>query len=117
MGRKKLVMLSKRYGIALRQSYEREGPRLSRRVGGYAHAKQFKRMQRVLRRQRTLLGRVIRDMTRKLGSVRDVARETLLLWLERAERLHGQRVSCTRCTRRRWSASARARRGSRTNLG
>ena len=77
VGRKKLVMLAKRHGIALRQSYEREGPRLSRRAGGYAHAKQFKRMKRVLRRQRTLLGRVIRDIGRKLDGVDASARETL----------------------------------------
>lgn len=90
-GRKKLVLLAKRHGIALRQSYEREGPRLSRRAGGYAHAKQFKRLKRMLRRQRTLLGRVIRDIGRKLGGVSDVARNTLQLWLDRAQRLHRQR--------------------------
>lgn len=90
-GRKKLVLLAKRHGIVLRQSYEREGPTLSRRAGGYAHARQFKRMQRVLRRQRTLLGRVIRDINRKLGGVSDAARDTLQLWLERAQRLHRQR--------------------------
>lgn len=91
VSRKKLVLPAKRHGITLRQSYEREGPKLSRRAGGYAHAKQFKRMRRVLRRQRTLLGRVIRDISRKLEGVSDAARETLLVWLERAQRLHGQR--------------------------
>ncbi len=49
-GRRKLVLLGKRYGIALRQSYEREGPKSRRRAGGYAHAKQYKRMKRILRR-------------------------------------------------------------------
>ena len=90
VGRKKLVMLAKRHGIALRQSYEREGPRLSRRAGGYAHAKQFKRMKRVLRRQRTLLGRVIRDIGRKLDGADAGARETLQPWLQRAQRLYAQ---------------------------
>ena len=32
----------------------------------YAHAKQFKRANRALRRMRTMLGRVIRDITRKI---------------------------------------------------
>jgi len=91
VGRKKLVILAKRHGIALRQSYEREGPKLSRRAGGYAHAKQFKRMKRVLRRQRTLLGRVIRDIGRKLDGVDASARETLQPWLQRAQRLYAQR--------------------------
>ncbi len=91
-GRRKLVVLSKRHGIALRQSYEREGPRLRRRAGGYAHAKQYKRMKRVLRRQRTILGRVIRDIERKLAGVSEAVGRTLQVWLERAKRLHAQRV-------------------------
>jgi IS5 family transposase len=33
----------------------------------YAHAKQFKRAARALRSIRTMLGRVIRDITRKIG--------------------------------------------------
>lgn len=89
------MLLAKRHGIALRQSYEREGPTLSRRAGGYAHARQFKRMKRVLRRQRTLLGRVIRDIHRKLEGAGDGARKSLLLWLERAQRLYTQRPKDT----------------------
>ena len=91
VARKQLVRLAKRHGIALRQSYEREGPRLRRRAGGYAHAKQFKRLKRVLRRQRTLLGRVIRDLQRKLDGTTAAAQEALTLWIGRAQRLHGQK--------------------------
>lgn len=90
-GRRKLVLLGKRHGIALRQSYEREGPKLRRRAGGYAHAKQYKRMKRVLRRQRTILGRVIRDIERKLAGAGEAAKHALSMWLERAQRLHAQR--------------------------
>jgi IS5 family transposase len=90
VARKKLVVLSKRHGIVLRQSYEREGPALSRKAGRYAHAKQFKRMRRVLRRQRTVLGRVIRDIGRKLPGD-EAAFATLQTWLERAERIVTQR--------------------------
>ncbi|MFX8235121.1 IS5/IS1182 family transposase, partial [Acinetobacter baumannii] len=86
-GRRKLVLLAKRHGIALRQSYEREGPTLRRRAGGYAHAKQFKRMRRVLRRQRTVLGRVIRDIERKLADAGEAAKAALGTWLDRAKRL------------------------------
>ena len=91
VARRKLVMLCKRNGVGLRQSYECEGPGLSRRAGRYAHAKQFKRMRRVLRRQRTVLGRVIRDIGRKLEGLDDSARQTLQRWLERAERIWRQR--------------------------
>jgi hypothetical protein len=38
------------------QLHEREGRTLRRRPAGYAHAKQFQRLKRVLRRQRTIMG-------------------------------------------------------------
>ncbi|MEA5175881.1 IS5/IS1182 family transposase, partial [Xanthomonas fragariae] len=56
-----------------------------------AHARQFKRMQRVLRRQRTVLGRVLRDIERKLDQVEPGVRERIAVWLERAQRLYTQR--------------------------
>ncbi|ENZ93926.1 IS5 family transposase, partial [Xanthomonas fragariae] len=91
VARKKLVLLAKRHGIGLRQSYARQGPALSRKAGRYAHARQFKRMQRVLRRQRTVLGRVLRDIERKLDQVEPGVRERIVVWLERAQRLCTQR--------------------------
>ncbi len=87
VARKKLVLLAKRHGIALRQSYARQGPALSRKAGRYAHARQFKRMRRVLRRQRTVLGRV----QRKLDQVNTGVRERIAVWLERAQQVHAQR--------------------------
>ncbi|RQU47816.1 transposase, partial [Burkholderia cenocepacia] len=53
VARAKLVQLARRAGLTLKQTYEREGKRLRRRAGGYAHAKQYKRLRRVLKRQRT----------------------------------------------------------------
>jgi transposase, IS5 family len=69
VARIKLVSLAQRAGLALKQTYEREGKRLRRRAGGYAHAKQFKRLRRVLKRQRTVLGRVLRDIERKMSGL------------------------------------------------
>ncbi len=46
VARKKLVLLAKRHGIVLRQTYVRQGPGLSRKAGRYAHARQFKRMRK-----------------------------------------------------------------------
>ncbi|WP_330462236.1 IS5 family transposase [Xanthomonas nasturtii] len=89
VARKKLVLLAKRHGIALRQTYARQGPVLSREAGRYAHARQFKRMHKVLRRQRTLLGRVLRDLQRKLDP--SLVRERISVWLERAQRVLTQR--------------------------
>ena len=91
VARRKLVLLCKRHGLKLRQSYEREGAALSRQAGRYAHARQFKRMRRILRRQRTVLGRVIRDIGRKQESLEGAAKQQLQVWLERAERIWRQR--------------------------
>ena len=86
-----LVRLAKQHGIALRQSCEREGQRPRRRAGGYAHAKQFKRLKRVQRRQRTLLGGGIRDLQRRLEGADVAVQAKLAPWNERAQRLHAQR--------------------------
>jgi IS5 family transposase len=75
-------------GLTLRQSYERAGPKLRRRAGGYAHAKQFKRLKRVLRRQRTVLGRLMRDIERKFEG--HTTRTPIRTILERAQRLRSQ---------------------------
>ncbi|WP_425512148.1 hypothetical protein [Xanthomonas fragariae] len=48
-------------------------------------------MQRVLRRQRTVLGRVLRDIQRKLDQVNTGVRERIAIWLERAQQLYTQR--------------------------
>lgn len=63
----KLVDLAKREGVALRQSYARVAKRAAIMVGRYAHAHQFKRMRRELRFLRARLGRVIRDIRRKIA--------------------------------------------------
>jgi transposase, IS5 family len=46
-------------------SYNREVPKLVAQVGRYAHAKQFKRMLHVLKKLKTVVGRVYRDVERK----------------------------------------------------
>jgi IS5 family transposase len=84
VARAKLVQLAQRSGLSLKQTYEREGKRLRRRAGGYAHAKQFKRLRRVLKRQRTVLGRLLRDIERKLFEAPDSRQAQLRVWLERA---------------------------------
>lgn len=91
VARAKLVQLAQRAGLALKQTYEREGKKLRRRAGGYAHAKQFKRLRRVLKRQRTILGRLLRDIERKMPGAAPESQTSLQLWLERAWRICRQR--------------------------
>jgi IS5 family transposase len=90
VARAKVVLLAKRAGIELKQTFEREGGSLRRRAGGYAHAKQFKRLKKVLKRQRTILGRVLRDIGRKLPELPEAVQAKLAPWLERAERIRTQ---------------------------
>jgi IS5 family transposase len=67
--RRKLVGLAREAGISLRQNYNRLSPRLAGQVGRYAHARQFKRMRRALRKLKGYTGRVLRDIERQLGRV------------------------------------------------
>ena len=53
-------------GVKLRQTYVRVAKKAAIMVSRYAHAKQFKRMRRKLKKLRTWLGRVIRDLRRKV---------------------------------------------------
>ena len=84
--RERLVMAARREGVALRQSYVRVGKRLLAQQSRYAHAKQWRRARRCTRRLRTILGRVIRDIERKLPDPGEEMGDLLAL----ARRLHVQ---------------------------
>lgn len=70
--RERLVRLAKKRGVRLRQSYERIGKQALIRQQRYAHAKQFNRAGRMLKRLQTQLGRVRRDITRKIKDKPDL---------------------------------------------
>jgi transposase, IS5 family len=63
---KGLNRLARRHGVRLRQSYARVAKRAAMMAGRYAHAKQFNRHHRQLRLLRNRLGRLIRDIRRKI---------------------------------------------------
>ena len=95
IARHKVVSAAKRAGIALKQTFAREGKELRRKAGGYAHAKQFRRLKKTVKRQRTILGIVIREVQRRIESPEfapDNAKvvSDLMMWLERAERIRTQ---------------------------
>jgi IS5 family transposase len=64
--REKLVNKAKDCGIELRQSYVRKAKRALVMHCRYAHARQYKRARKQLRKLKTYLGRVTRDIERKL---------------------------------------------------
>jgi IS5 family transposase len=90
--RQHLVKLAAEHGVPLRQNYNREAPRLAAQIGRYAHAKQYRRMRKVLRTLRTRVGRVYREVTRQIERIgvehRDRARELL----HRAHRILTQKT-------------------------
>ena len=80
--RERLARLAGKHGVRLRQSYARVGKHALIAYQRYAHAKQFKRANRALRRVRTYLGRVFRDIVRKTkdnANLRQVFAEPLSL--------------------------------------
>ena len=66
-GREILVRLAAKHGLGLRQSYARLGKRALRKAGAYLHARQNNRAKREIKRLKTFLGRVSRDIRRKLA--------------------------------------------------
>ncbi len=97
IARHKVVSAARRAGIQLKQTFAKEGKELRRRAGGYAHAKQFRRLKKVVKRQRTTLGIVMREVQRKLKAPEFAALDAkalsdLTMWLERAERIRTQQT-------------------------
>ena len=82
----KLGNAAKARGIPLRQSYVRVGKKAAVMASRYAHAKQFKRMKKRLRKLRTYVGRLIRDIERKATGID----EELGTLLARADRIRCQ---------------------------
>ena len=87
--RKTLVREAKARGVNLRQSYARVGKRAFFKQSRYRCARQLKRALKQTRKLRTYLGRVIRDIERKLPHP-DAVMGSLL---ERAKRIHQQQRS------------------------
>jgi len=92
--REKLVSKANEYGVRLRQSYVRKGKRALVMHGRYAHARQYKRAKKQLKRLKTYLGRVTRDIERKIAFREGVGKdfEKLLSLSHRllAQQCHGK---------------------------
>lgn len=85
--RVKLVEAAKDAGIELKQTFAKEGRHLSRKAGRYAHARQFKRMRRAIKRQSTIVGRLQREIERKASAVGAAVRQALDDALNKAQRI------------------------------
>jgi IS5 family transposase len=86
---KGLNRLARKHGVRLRQSYLRVAKHAAMMAGRYAHAKQFNRHRKQLRILRSRLGRIIRDISRKI--VGQPALEEVFAWpLARASQIRSQ---------------------------
>ena len=85
--RQRLVKLADEHHLALRQNYNRQGPRMSAQVGRYAHARQFKRMRKALKALRSRVGRVHREVTRQLHELPELVQGKAHDLLQRVERI------------------------------
>ena len=91
-GREHLVKLADEHGIALRQNYNREAPRLATQIGRYAHAKQYKRMKKAIKTLKTRVGRVHREVERKIGQLPEQVRSKASELLHRVKRVLTQQT-------------------------
>jgi len=88
--RERLVRLAKTHGVPLRQSYVRVGPRLLFKNNRYGYARQTRRMRRTTSKLKTVLGRVVRDIERKLADQPEPVRATFAEPLALSKRLLAQ---------------------------
>jgi transposase, IS5 family len=86
-----LGRLARRHGIALRQSYTRVSTRARREAAKLIHRGRHREAERVVRRMRTWLGRLARDIARKIAGAADEVRAAFATPLDRIARLLRQR--------------------------
>jgi IS5 family transposase len=91
--RAKVVEAAQANGIELKQTYAKEGHDLRFKAGRYAHARQFRRMRKVIKRQRTIVGRLEREVGRKMNALSQAVQEALGHTLDKAKRLVMQTAS------------------------
>jgi IS5 family transposase len=84
--RERLVKAARRQGIKIKQSYQHTGKRLLLDSSRYAHARQMKRARAATRKLRTQLGRVMREIERKVTE----PSEKLAKLLKAAHQIHAQ---------------------------
>jgi IS5 family transposase len=86
-----LGRLARRHSIALRQSYTRVSARARREVAKLIHRGRHREAERVVRRMRTWLGRLARDITRKIAGAAEAVRAAFATPLARIAQLLRQR--------------------------
>jgi IS5 family transposase len=84
--RERLVKVARAEGLTIKQSYTHVGRRLLMQSSRYAHARQMKRARACMRKLKTQLGRVMREIERQV----ETPSNKLGKLLETAHRIHAQ---------------------------
>ena len=87
VARQKLVEAAKDAGISLKQTFAKEGKQLTRKAGGYAHARQFRRMRKPINRQRTIVAKLARQIERQIAALADDMKQTINEALRKAQQI------------------------------
>jgi IS5 family transposase len=82
-----LTRHSKRNGVELRQSFARLAPKALRDSARYMHSRKFKLAKKAVRELRTYLGRLLRDVGRKVSEIPEDFNEVIKL----ATRVYNQK--------------------------
>jgi IS5 family transposase len=86
-----LGKLAKENEVDLRQSYVRVSKQWLVKTGRYLHAKQMKRAKKSLKKLKAYLGRIIRDVRRKIDG-NDKLKDIFSMALEKANRIWNQKI-------------------------
>ena len=90
VARAKLVEVAKEAGITLKQTFAKEGKQLTRKAGGYAHARQFRRLRKPINRQRTIVARLARAIERQMATLAASMKQKVAEALSKAQRIVSQ---------------------------
>ncbi len=90
VARGKLVEIAKENAIALKQTFAKEGKALRFQAGRYAHARQFHRMRKAVKRQSTIVRKLRSAIESKLDTLSEAVKAALAAPLARAQQLIAQ---------------------------
>lgn len=88
--RGQLVQFMQEQHLSVRQSYSRQGPRIARKIGRYAHAKQFKRMKKAVKTLSNYVGRLQRELSRQCHLLSEQALAQAQQLIKTAKQLRAQ---------------------------
>jgi IS5 family transposase len=90
--RQHLVKLAEEHNLCLRQNYNRQAPKLAAQIGRYAHARQYNRMKKAVKTLHTRVGRVYREIRRKLAAIPEQSQPKAQDLLYRVNRVLTQKI-------------------------